>query len=66
MLLPDPPDFRWMDKREDSPWYPSLRLFRQRERGKWDGAIEHVAMALQERTSGGSRPGSGPRTAARR
>jgi hypothetical protein len=29
LLLPADADYRWMDKREDSPWYPSMRLFRQ-------------------------------------
>jgi Flp pilus assembly protein TadD len=40
------PDWRWLLKREDSPWYPSMRLFRQTRRGDWDGAFEPMAAAL--------------------
>src|SRR5262249_8622132 len=36
LLLPFAPDFRWMLDREDSPWYPSARLFRQAGIGDWD------------------------------
>lgn len=39
-------DWRWMTERSDSPWYPSLRLFRQPSRGDWLGAIECVKHAL--------------------
>jgi hypothetical protein len=34
--------------REDSPWYPSLRLFRQSKFGDWPGVFERVATALEE------------------
>jgi Flp pilus assembly protein TadD len=37
------PDWRWMLEREDSPWYPTMRLFRQREREKWDEVFERMA-----------------------
>jgi tetratricopeptide (TPR) repeat protein len=40
-------DWRWMIDREDSPWYPSLRLFRQPRHGDWDSVIADVARALQ-------------------
>ncbi|MBV9138057.1 MAG: hypothetical protein JO357_13450, partial [Hyphomicrobiales bacterium] len=46
MLLPFVPDWRWLLEREDSPWYPTLRLFRQRTRGDWRAPIEAVAKAL--------------------
>lgn len=39
-------DWRWMTERSDSPWYPSLRLFRQPSRGDWRGAIERVNREL--------------------
>ncbi len=42
ILLPFAPDFRWMLEREDSPWYPSARLFRQPVRGDWDSVIARV------------------------
>jgi ADP-heptose:LPS heptosyltransferase len=45
-LLPFAPDWRWMTVREDSPWYPRMRLFRQSRPGDWDGVVERVAEAL--------------------
>jgi tetratricopeptide (TPR) repeat protein len=38
-------DWRWLEGRDDSPWYPSLRLFRQPSFGDWDGAIGALAAA---------------------
>jgi FkbM family methyltransferase len=46
VLLPFVPDWRWLLGREDSPWYPSMRLFRQNEPGNWDEVFEHVGRAL--------------------
>ncbi|MGO8754318.1 MAG: DUF5672 family protein [Gallionellaceae bacterium] len=46
VLLPYAPDWRWMLEREDSPWYPGLRLFRQDERGDWDGVVQKLVEAL--------------------
>lgn len=40
-------DWRWLVGRDDSPWYPSARLFRQRELGDWDGVFRDVRAALQ-------------------
>jgi tetratricopeptide (TPR) repeat protein len=40
------PDFRWLLEREDNPWYPTMRLFRQSTRGDWDQVIQRVAQAL--------------------
>lgn len=45
-LLKHAPHWPWMLDREDSPWYPSLRLFRQRERGNWAEVLEEVAALL--------------------
>ena len=42
MLLPFVPDFRWLLERDDSPWYPSARLFRQPRIGDWASVIERV------------------------
>ena len=48
VLLPTCADWRWMVDRTDTPWYPSMRLFRQRELGQWDEVIEEVRNALRE------------------
>jgi hypothetical protein len=40
--------WRWLLDRDDSPWYPSARLFRQDEANNWDGVIARVQMALQD------------------
>ncbi len=40
-------DWRWMIERPDSPWYPTLRLFRQRERNKWGAVFTQMATELQ-------------------
>ena len=45
-LLPFESDWRWMLDRHDSPWYPTMRLFRQREEGKWNNVIDNVAAQL--------------------
>jgi len=46
IMLAYAPDWRWMLEREDSPWYPTVRLFRQRTPGAWDDVFERVAAAL--------------------
>ena len=46
-LLQKNPDWRWMDQRDDSPWYPTMRLFRQSRQGDWTSVIERVATALR-------------------
>jgi tetratricopeptide (TPR) repeat protein len=46
ILLPFVPDWRWMIKREDSPWYPSARLFRQPAIGDWHSVIETLKAEL--------------------
>ena len=43
------PDWRWLLGREDSPWYPSMRLFRQTEPGNWDGVFRDIHEALGQR-----------------
>ena len=47
-LLPFAPDWRWMLNRQDSPWYPTMRLFRQDRQGDWPGLFEQVARTLHE------------------
>jgi hypothetical protein len=46
VMLRHPPDWRWMLHREDSPWYPTMRLFRQERRGDWTAPIGRIAQAL--------------------
>lgn len=51
LLLPQVPDWRWLLGREDSPWYPSARLFRQPIAGDWQTVVDRVAVALEELAS---------------
>lgn len=46
VLLPFVPDWRWLTERSDSPWYPSLQLFRQTAHGDWPGTLQALAAAL--------------------
>ena len=39
-------DWRWLDEREDSPWYPTMRLFRQERLGDWEGVFAAIAVEL--------------------
>lgn len=47
LLLKKDADWRWMDGREDSPWYPSMRLFRQAVSGDWQAPVAQAAEALR-------------------
>lgn len=49
VLLPFAPDWRWLLDREDSPWYPTMRLFRQSKAGDWETVIQAVVAALDAR-----------------
>ena len=46
VLLPFSPDFRWMLDRTDTPWYPTMRLFRQTSIGDWRGPLDRLAGEL--------------------
>jgi hypothetical protein len=46
VMLRHDADWRWMDGRTDSPWYPAARLFRQRSPGDWAGVVDAIAAAL--------------------
>ena len=48
LLLPFTPDWRWQLDRDDSPWYPTARLFRQDETRRWDGVMARVRAALDD------------------
>jgi hypothetical protein len=60
LMLKHQADWRWMEGRVDSPWYPSVRLFRQPRPGDWAGVVEQVAHELRsftrERREGDRRP----------
>jgi len=47
VLVPFAPDFRWLLNREDSPWYPTARLFRQPRLGDWESVIARVRDELE-------------------
>lgn len=59
LLLHKVPDWRWGLEGDTTFWYPSMRLFRQRERGNWDEVLERVAEALQQHFPGVSSADSG-------
>ena len=46
LLLPYAPDYRWLRDRDDSPWYPTMRLFRQRVFGDWQAVVDDVKAQL--------------------
>lgn len=48
VMLPFAPDWRWMLERDDSPWYPGMRLFRQPKPGDWESLFRNVADALRQ------------------
>ncbi|MCC7328061.1 MAG: tetratricopeptide repeat protein [Burkholderiales bacterium] len=62
ILLPHPADFRWLQQREDSPWYPSARLFRQDSRRDWQPVVRQVAGAMAQWVKG---PAGAPSDVAR-
>jgi len=47
LLVPFAPDFRWLLEREDSPWYPTARLFRQPRIDDWESVFERVRGELE-------------------
>lgn len=53
VLIYEPADWRWMTKREDSPWYPTLLLFRQPRAGHWEEPIARLAAALRQLAGAG-------------
>jgi hypothetical protein len=47
VALPLAPDWRWLLSGDDSPWYPTMRLFRQATLGQWQDVFERIAQAVQ-------------------
>jgi hypothetical protein len=45
------PEWRWLLERDDSPWYPATRLFRQSSAGDWPGVFARIADAVRARRS---------------
>ena len=50
VMLPFTPDWRWMLDRADSPWYPTMTLFRQDQNRSWSEVIVDVVAALEKAT----------------
>jgi len=48
VLITFSPDFRWLLDRTDSPWYPTMRLFRQSAIGDWDSPLDRLRKELSE------------------
>jgi hypothetical protein len=56
--LPLVPEWRWLLDRSDSPWYPTMRLFRQTRRGDWESVVAALAAALEPLAAEHARCGS--------
>ena len=54
VALPYAADWRWFREREDSPWYPTMRLFRQNRRGDWKTEFDQIAIELAARSPDGA------------
>jgi hypothetical protein len=52
--LPLVPDWRWLLEREDCPWYPSMRLFRQTRFAQWDDVFERIGEELKRKVEAGA------------
>ncbi len=48
VMIPRAPDWRWLLQREDTPWYPSMRLFRQTRPNSWEDVVARIKAALAE------------------
>ncbi len=51
LLLPTGADYRWLLARSDTPWYPGMQLFRQKNRGDWPGVVDQLCRAIHDRMS---------------
>jgi tetratricopeptide (TPR) repeat protein len=59
ILLPYTPDYRWLLHRDDSPWYPTMRLFRQNEKREYGSVLDRVKAELRRLAVGLSETGAG-------
>ena len=48
VFIPFVPEWRWLHERSDSPWYPTMRLFRQTKRGDWESVIKNMVCELDQ------------------
>jgi hypothetical protein len=64
LLLAFAPDWRWLLERDDSPWYPTMRLFRQPAPGDWTSVVQAVRAALASPWPPLAARGTGPAPAA--
>ncbi|MFO1152568.1 MAG: tetratricopeptide repeat protein [Rhodospirillales bacterium] len=60
LLTPPIPEWRWLLDRDDSPWYPSMRLFRQSTAGDWAGVIARVGSSLRRWLAAGDESAAVP------
>jgi ADP-heptose:LPS heptosyltransferase len=47
LMLPYAPDYRWMDERADTPWYPTMRLFRQPKADDWTSVVSEICLEIK-------------------
>jgi ADP-heptose:LPS heptosyltransferase len=52
-ILQSNADWRWMLNRGDTPWYPTMRLFRQKRPGRWDEPLAKIVRELRNLSAGG-------------
>jgi hypothetical protein len=52
VMLPYAADWRWFLNRDDSPWYPTMRLFRQEKQGDWKTVLQRITKELQKVAGG--------------
>jgi tetratricopeptide (TPR) repeat protein len=55
VALKQSPDWRWLIEREDCPWYPTMRLFRQTERDQWTSVFDRIGACLEQRATAAPR-----------
>jgi precorrin-6B methylase 2 len=48
LMIADPPDWRWLLAGDHTPWYPTMRLFRQTKRNRWESVVEAIESELRE------------------